>query len=119
MASSLRRDVSPDTGESRAAVALTVAWMLNCLATAVGLAVVLALQLVMFGFPVAAGGMHPLEQMAAVMLFVAVVTGALCLAFTPLALRIRKTSPPRSVTIAALVIGALPIVVVIAGAIAR
>lgn len=113
MASSLRRDESPDAGESRAAVALTVAWMLNCLATAVGLAVVLVLRLVMLGFPRAEGTVHPLAQMSAVMLFVAVVTGAMCLALTPLAIQVRKTRPPRLVTAAAVVIGVLPIVVLV------
>ena len=113
MASSSRRDISPEAGESRAAVALTVAWMLNCLATAAGLAVVILLHLLMAAFPVAAGGVHPLAQMAAVILFVAVVTGAMCLALTPLALRVRATPPPRSVTVAAVVIGMLPIVVLV------
>jgi hypothetical protein len=93
--------------------------MLTCLATAVGLAVVLALRLLIVGFPVAAGAVHPLAQMAAVLLFATVATGALCLVFTPLALRVRTTPPPRSVTVAAVMIGALPIVVVIAEALAR
>ena len=114
MAKKHRRPESPDAGESRAAVALTVAWMLTCLSTAVGLVVVVALRLMMAGFPVAPGGVHPLGQMASVMLFVTVATGALCLAFTPLATRVRQTPPPRSITVAAVVIGLLPIVVIVA-----
>ena len=107
-----RRDELPDAGESRAAVALTVVWMLTCLATAVGLAVVFLLRGLMVAFPVAAGGDHPLARMAGVMLFVSVATGLLCLVFTPLALRVRQTPPPRSITVAAVVIGVLPLVVV-------
>jgi hypothetical protein len=87
--------------------------MLSCLATAIGLAVVLALRLVMVAFPAQAGGTHPIAQMTGVMLFVTVATGVMCLVFTPLALRVRKTPPPRSVTVAAIVIGVLPIVVVV------
>jgi len=119
MAKQPRRQRLPGDDESRAAEALTVAWMLTCLSTAAGLALVLALRLVMAAFPVAEGGVHPLRQMAAVLLFVTVATGALCLVFTPLAIRVRQTPPPRAITIAAVVIGVLPIVVVVAGAIAR
>jgi hypothetical protein len=86
--------------------------MLSCLATAAGLAVVILLHVLMAAFPVAAGGVHPLMRMAGVMLFAALATGLLCLAFTPLALRVRKTPPPRSITVAAVVIGVLPMVVV-------
>ena len=117
MAAPTRHDRLPDAGESRAAVSLTVVWMLTCLATAAALAVVVALRLVMATFPGPAGGAHPLAQMASVLTFVAVVTGVMCLALTPLALRTRKTPPPRSVTVTALVIGALPILVLIVGAI--
>jgi hypothetical protein len=116
MAKKQRRPESPDAGESRAAVALTVAWMLTCLSTAAGLVVVLALWLLMAGFPVATGGVHPLERMASVMLFVTVATGALCLVFTPLAMRVRQTPPPRAITIAAVVIGILPVIVIVTGA---
>jgi hypothetical protein len=106
----------PDAGESRGAVALTVAWMLTCMSTAVGLIVVLALRLLMVSFPSAAGGVHPLGRMATVLLFVTIATGALCLAFTPLTYRVRRTPPPRSITIGAVVIGVLPLVAAAVGA---
>jgi hypothetical protein len=106
----------PDAGESRAAVALTVVWMLTCMSTAVGLVVVLALWLLMASFPLAAGGVHPLGRMAAVLLFVTIATGILCLAFTPLVYRVRRTPPPRSITIGAVVIGVFPLVAAAMGA---
>ena len=70
-----QRERQPDEHESRAAVALTVAWMLTCMSTAVGMFVVLALRLLMLAFPVAAGGIHPLGRIAGVLLFVALITG--------------------------------------------
>jgi NAD/NADP transhydrogenase beta subunit len=117
MAKQPRRQRLPGDDESRAAVALTVAWMLTCLSTAAGLVLVLALRLWMTAFPRAPGGAHPLQQMAAVLLFVTVATGALCLVFTPLAIRVRQTPPPRAITIAAVVIGVLLIVAVVIGSI--
>lgn len=111
-----QQQLGPDAGESRAAVALTVAWMLTCMSTIVGLVVVLGLRLLVASFPVAEGGVHPLRQMAAVLLFVTIATGVLCLVFTPLALRVRRTPPPRSITIGAVVIGVLPLVVAAIGA---
>lgn len=103
----------PDEHESRAAVALTVAWMLTCMSTTVGMFVVLALQLLMMAFPVAAGQVHPLGRMGGVLLFVAIATGVLCLVFTPLVYRVRTIPPPRTVTVGAVAIGLSPIVLLI------
>jgi hypothetical protein len=112
------REPLPDQHESRAAVALTVAWMLACTSTAVAMLVVLALRLLMIAFPVAAGGVHPVAHIAGVLLFVAMMTGALCLGFTPLTYRIRHAPPPRAITIAAILIGLSPIVMLIVLAVA-
>ena len=103
----------PDEHETRAAVATTVAWMLTCMSTAVGMFVVLALQLLVMAFPVAAGSVHPLGRMSGVLLFVAITTGVLCLVFTPLVYRVREAPPPRAVTIGAVAIGVSPIVLLI------
>jgi len=103
----------PDERETRSAVALTVAWMLTCMCTAVGMFVVLAFRLLMLAFPVAAGAQHPFANIAGVLLFVAIVTGAVCLALTPLAYRVRATRPPRAVTIGAILIGLSPIVLLV------
>jgi hypothetical protein len=103
------RKPPPDEHETRGAVALTIAWMLTCLSTAVAVLLVMALRLLAIAFPVAAGGVHPLAKVAGVFLFVAVLTGGLCLLFTPLTLLARRQPPPRPITIAAVLIGAAPI----------
>jgi hypothetical protein len=103
----------PDAGESRAAVALTVAWMLTCLGTAASMLVVLAFRLLMIGFPVAAGGQHPLQAVAGVLLFVGLVTGVLCVGLTPLVYRVRRAAPPLAITIGAVLIGVAPVAIMI------
>jgi hypothetical protein len=107
------RDRQPDANESRAAVAVTVAWMLSCMSTAAGMLTVLALRLLMLAFPVAAEGEHPLGRISGVLLFVALVTGGACLAFTPLVYRVRSMPPPRAITMGAVLIGLSPIVLLI------
>jgi hypothetical protein len=108
-----RRDRQPDADESRAAVALTVAWMLSCMSTAVGMLTLLALRLLMLAFPAAAGGVHPLGRISGVLLFVALITGGTCLVFTPLVYRVRGVPPPQTITIGAVLIGLSPIVLLI------
>ena len=103
----------PDEQESRAAVALTVAWMLTCMSTAVGMFVVLALRLLMIAFPVAAGGVHPLARIAGVLLFVALMTGVVCLVLIPLVHRVRSAAPPRAITVGAVLIGLSPMVLLV------
>jgi hypothetical protein len=105
-----QRERQTDDHESRAAVALTVVWMLACMSTAVGSFVVLALRLLMLAFPVAGVRIHPLDQATGVLLFVAVVTGVTCLVLTPLVYRVRIIPPPRPVTVGAVAIGLAPIV---------
>jgi len=83
------------------------------MSTAVGCFVVLALRLLMLAIPIAAGRVHPLGQAAGVLLFVAITTGVLCLALTPLVYRVRIDPPPRPVTIAAIAIGLAPILLAI------
>ena len=108
-----QRQRQPDERESRGAVALTVAWMLTCMSTAAGLLVVLALRLLMIAFPMAAGGVHPLERVAGVLLAVALITGICCVVLTPLVYRVRQTPPPREITVGAVLIGVAPIVLLI------
>ncbi len=103
----------PDERESRGAVALTIAWMLTCLSTAVAMGMVLGLRFLTIAFPVAAGGAHPLGRIADVMLFVGLLTGLLCLLFTPLTLRARQVAPPKSVTAGAVLIGLSPVLLLI------
>ncbi len=107
------RDHQPDANESRPAVAVTVAWMLSCMATAAGMLTVLALRLLMLAFPVAPGGDHPLGRISGVLLFVALITGVVCLVFTPLVYRVRKSPPPPPITVGAVLISLAPIVLLI------
>jgi hypothetical protein len=100
----------PDAGESRGAVALTVAWMLSCTSTAVAMLVVAGLWLLSFVFPFAGPRAHPLVVVAGMLLFVALATGLLCLLFTPLAYRVRQTAPPRTVAVVAVLIGLSPLI---------
>ncbi len=88
---------------------LGIAWMLTCVCTTVAMLVVLVLSVAAAMFP-APAATHPLNRIAAVLLFLAMVTGTLCLAFTLLVLRTRMIRPPRAITIAAVVIGAAPFI---------
>jgi predicted PurR-regulated permease PerM len=45
-------------------------------------------------------------------LLCSVVAGVLCLLLTPLAWYVRRTKPPRSIMVTAIVIGVLPLIVV-------
>jgi len=103
----------PDAGESRGAVALTVAWMLACTSTAVAMLVVVSLELLSLIVPFHGPQAHPLRVVAGMMLLVALATGALCLVFTPLAYRVRQAPPPPIIAIAAVLIGLSPVVVLI------
>lgn len=95
--------------ESRAAVALTVVWMLACLSTLAGVAVVLGLVGLMRFFPAAAGQRHPLAPVAGTLLVAALVTGVVNLLLVPIARRIRRVPPPRAVVRLSLLIGMLPL----------
>jgi hypothetical protein len=101
-----------DADESRAAVALTVAWMLTLLSTTAALAVALLARAVVLIFPVAEGQGHPLGLMPGTLTFVAAATGILCLILTVAANRARKTRAPQAITIAAALIGTAPLVII-------
>lgn len=102
---------SPDEFETRGAVSLTIAWMLTCLSTAVAVLLVISLHLLVLAFPAQTESTHPLAKIAGVFLFVALLTGLLCLIFTPLTLFARRRSPPRSITTGAVLIGLSPLIV--------
>ena len=96
--------------EDRAALALTVVWMLTLLASA-GAQAIAALMLTV-AWAVAPGADEPSlpAVMAAALVPAAAITGLLCLALTPLVWRIRAVKPPRTIVAAALLVGALPLV---------
>jgi hypothetical protein len=97
-----------DANESRAAVALTVAWMLTLLSTAAAMIVAVLAWSLMLAFPVAAGQGHPLASLPGTLTFVSAATGILCLILTYFVNRVRKSPAPRAITIAAVLIGAVP-----------
>jgi len=103
------RPSQPESQGVRPEEVLTIAWMLACICTAVAMLVVVALSLIAAIFPTPQGS-HPLYGIAAVLLFLAMVTGTLCLAFTMLVMRTRTISPPRAITIAAVIIGIAPFI---------
>jgi hypothetical protein len=113
------RSTEPDAGESRGAVALTVAWMLTAMSTAAAMLVVAAVQAIMAANPAVPGRPHPMLPLSSVMLFVALATGIVCLVFTPLAYRVRRSRPPTAITIAAILIGLSPLVTIVGLAIWR
>jgi hypothetical protein len=94
--------------ESRGAEALTVFWMLAALTTILAETVAAASALFMWGSREADRGNSLLGLLPGVMLFTALVTGAIGLTLTPLVLRLRGTAPPRGVVAFAIVIGASP-----------
>lgn len=102
-----------ETGETRTAEAVTVAWMLTALAT------LAAEFFALLGWAAVAvtarSGKVPVEfaMLPALLTFIALVTGLICLLLIPLTHRVRRVPPPRSVTVFAAVVGITPTVVVI------
>jgi hypothetical protein len=86
--------------------------MLSAMATAMALLVVLVSRLLVMGAPAAVQGHHPLEAVSGAILLVAGTTGLVCLLLAPLVHRIRRTAPPRSITIGAALIGLAPLVTI-------
>ena len=101
-----------DEGESRAAVAVTVAWMLTLMSTMVAFVLALFGWGAMAIFPVAEDAAHPLAFLPNLLIFVAGTTGLLCLGLTLVAHRVRSTPPPRAITIAAALVGVAPLVTI-------
>lgn len=111
-----RAAAAPDDGpkETRAAEAVTVAWMMAALAAFLGtLLASIAYAALWFTAP---GGQitTPMVTIPFLLFFISAITGAICLLLTPLALKLRRIPPPRPVTIFALFAGAAPLAAVIA-----
>lgn len=100
--------------DQRPAVAVTVAWMLTTVCSAAAQVLALAMWLVARSAGIPAGQPNALAVIPGVMLMVAVFTGILALILTPITLRTRVAPPPRIITIAAVVIGVLPLIIIAA-----
>jgi hypothetical protein len=103
----------PDAAESRGAVATTVAWMLMTLSCAAAQVVALGMWVLARSAGIPANRPNALLLVSSTLLFVAILTGILALALTPLIYRIRKSRPPTVVTIAAIAIAATPLIVIL------
>ena len=108
---SLSKNV-PRPRESRAAEAVTVAWMLATFATAVAqLGSVVAYALV--GWTQSDGASLAVSVLPGLLLFIATLTGLVCVALTVVAGRIRRTPAPRAVSFFSICIGILPVLAVL------
>jgi hypothetical protein len=110
--------IAPDAGESRAAVAVTVAWMLLTLSCLAAQVVALVMWLLARSAGIPAGRPNALYLVAATLVFVAMLTGLFVLGLTPVAYRVRKGRPPLGITVLAVVIGAAPLVTLAVAALA-
>lgn len=96
--------------ESRRSVAVTVAWMFASLAALVALVMAIVAEAIL----ATTDAQEPFGQGALVLpnvvWFIALVVGLIALALTPLVYRFRPSPPPATITIAAVLIGAAPLV---------
>ena len=95
--------------EDRRSEVVTVAWMLTIVAT-LGAEVVGGISLLLTADWNAVESRSPLPSL---MLFIAVVTGFICLLLTPLVHRFRRTPPPVLIQYVAVTASVLPILVAI------
>lgn len=95
-----------ETGETRAADAATVFWMLTVMATLLAeVTMLIATALLRMGQE------NPLlYALREVLLLIAVISGVLSLVTIPMVLKSRRVPPPMPVMIVAVVIGLLPVV---------
>jgi hypothetical protein len=100
----------PDADESRGAVATTVAWMLLTLSCAAAQVVAFAMWLVARQVSVPADRPNALYLIPSTLMIVAVISGLLVLALTPITYYVRRTRPPRTVTIVAVLFALLPMI---------
>lgn len=104
----IKRSSSRGPRESRTTEVLTIGWMLTVFTTLVcelGFAVTQ-------WFSPAEGGM--LRVLSGMMLFAALVIGFLSLLLTAVTARSRREPPPRGITVFAVVVGAAPMLIMVA-----
>jgi hypothetical protein len=94
--------------ESRASVAVTVAWMLTLLITGIALVLAGIIFLVTQTVPLSPIASRNLASLEGLLTITAAITGLLCLVLTVVVYRVRQTPPPISITVAAVIAGILP-----------
>jgi hypothetical protein len=110
---SRREPLATAADESRAGEALTVFWMLTMMATLAAELAALVAGLLIAGAEKPAEIPLALRVLPGLMLSIALVTGVLCLALSPLVYKVRKAPPPTGVTVIAVAIGASPLVLLL------
>jgi hypothetical protein len=91
--------------ETRAADAVTVFWLLTGFSTVIAEFGWCVLRLL----PALFDDRERWLALLTVVFGIAFLSGAVTLALTPIAIRTRKTRPPRSIVVAAVIIGCLPV----------
>jgi hypothetical protein len=104
-------EINPATGEDRRGEAVTVAWMLTMLATTAANVLALVASLVMPTLVAKAESPGLALLLPRILLFIAAVTGAVCVVLTPLVYRFRRTPPPEAITAFGLIISILPVLI--------
>lgn len=95
--------------ESRASVAVTVAWMLTMFATAIALAVALLVFVAARWWQLTADPRNPVNFLPGMMMVSAAATGLLCLVLTVAVYRVRRDRPPVAITVVAVFVSCLPL----------
>jgi len=107
---SLASEGVPDAGESRGAVAVTVAWMLLALSCAAAQVVALAIWLIARSVTIPGQRPNALLLVVSTLGFVAILSGILVLVLTPLVYRIRVACPPLTITAVTIAIALFPLI---------
>jgi len=94
--------------ESRASVAVTVAWMLTLLVSVLALLVAAIIFFVTQTVALAPAASRQLAALEGLMTITAAITGVLCLVLTAAVYRVRREPPPIAITVAAVIAGVLP-----------
>lgn len=114
--------------ESRQAEVLTVIWTLTIMATlgAELLLLIAGTLLLLFKQQPQEGAdeavkqaVHPFAMIPGVLMFIAALTGLICLLLTPLVYRFREVAPPRVITAVAILASIVPLATAIASVLSR
>lgn len=96
--------------ESRASVAVTVAWMLMMLVCGLALLMASVLSGLTQWMSLSQEAKRGLALLSNLGLLIALITGPLCLVLTVVVFRVRRDRPPLAITVAAVILGVLPVI---------
>ncbi|MDG2384020.1 MAG: hypothetical protein P8N76_20275 [Pirellulaceae bacterium] len=99
---------SPADLESRTAVAATVAWMLALMSTIAAECSGIFVRILLMTNDAS----DRLRVLSTTLLLVAFLSGTITLILTPVASRLRRTAPPRSIVIIAYIMGIVPLITI-------